>query len=431
MQTRLRMVVALIIVLGTILTGSSVRAQGAHVNTDTCQEGAFSTGALWLICIPHKDWNGDVIVFSPGYTIPSAPIDFYYLELPDGTFLPDLAESLGFAFATTSNRQNGLAVLEGADDIRDLVNFFPQVAGQNPGKTYMIGASQGGIVTTLLMEQSPTLLSGGLPMCGAVGDFQRQLNYIGDFRLLFDYFFPNVLPGGPTAVPVELANNWETVYVPQIQQLVANNPGTIDQLIRVSGAVVDPDDPATIEDTVLNLLWYNAFTTNDVVQKLNGNPYENVNRQYSGSANDALLNQRVPRFAADPAARAEVQRYETTGQLTKPMFMLHTKYDQLFPVWHQELYSQKVTPSFRLIQGTPDQYGHCNFAATELLSAFGILVLLVSIDQSADTTTTDTMQPERLTLDTIFREFSRKTGIPVEELHEAKNRLDVDVSASS
>ena len=38
--------------------------------------------------------------------------------------LPALVLSQGYAFATTSYRQNGLAILEGADDIRELVTAF-------------------------------------------------------------------------------------------------------------------------------------------------------------------------------------------------------------------------------------------------------------------------------------------------------------------
>ena len=31
-------------------------------------------------------------------------------------------------------------------------------------------------------------------MCGPVGDFQKQIDYLGDFRVLFDYYFPNIMP---------------------------------------------------------------------------------------------------------------------------------------------------------------------------------------------------------------------------------------------
>ena len=427
MRTLWRILLILVMVLGVALTGPSVSAQVEQAGTDqdTCQEGEFPTGALWLICIPDNLWNQDLIVFAHGYVPFNEPLGFYNLELPDGTFLPDLAQDLGFAFATTSYRQNGLAILEGADDVRDLVNFFPQVAGQAPQRVYMTGGSEGGIITTLLMEQSPELFNAGLPLCGPVGDFQRQLDYIGDFRLLFDYFFPNTLPGGPTVVPSELIDNWETVYVPLIKQIVADNPDEMAQLIRVSGAAVDPNDPATIETTTLNLLWYNAFTTNDAVEKLNGNPYDNIGRQYEGSDNDVLLNQSVPRFAADPAARAEVQRYETTGRITKPMFMLHTTGDEIIPVWHQEIYGEKVAPLPTFFQGTLDRYGHCNFESTEILVALGVLVLLVSIGDTIDSPEMVSIQAKNRSLDIILQDFGHKSGVPIEELRESQKQLGI------
>ena len=59
---------------------------------------------------------------------------------------------------------------------------------------YLVGVSQGGLVCTLAVEQNPGIFSGGLSLCGPIGDFRRQINYWGDFRVAFDYFFPNVIP---------------------------------------------------------------------------------------------------------------------------------------------------------------------------------------------------------------------------------------------
>ena len=32
-------------------------------------------------------------------------------------------------------------------------------------------------------------------MCGPVGDFAYQVDHIGDFRAVFDYFFPGLMAG--------------------------------------------------------------------------------------------------------------------------------------------------------------------------------------------------------------------------------------------
>lgn len=64
---------------------------------------------------------------------------FPHLSLPDGTSLPEVVQRAGFAFGTTSYRRNGLAVLEGVEDLRELRAAF--VAGVGPPrKVYATGA---------------------------------------------------------------------------------------------------------------------------------------------------------------------------------------------------------------------------------------------------------------------------------------------------
>src|SRR5262249_17679267 len=74
--------------------------------------GRLSPGALSLICVPAEGWNGALLVFAHGYVAFNQPLGFYHLSF-GGFYVPDLVQSLGFAFATTSYRQNGLAIVEG------------------------------------------------------------------------------------------------------------------------------------------------------------------------------------------------------------------------------------------------------------------------------------------------------------------------------
>jgi len=346
-----------------------------------CQDGVLPSGALSRICIPARDWNGDLVVWAHGYTAYNKPLDFQHLMLPDGTYLPDLVQKLGFAFATTSYRTNGLAILEGADDIRELVSAFPGVSGSPPRHTYITGASEGGIITTLLVEQSPELFSGGLACCGPIGDFQKQLNYMGDFRVLFDYFFPGIIPGSPVEIPQEVIDNWETVYAPAIGDELTEDRGALRQLIETSKATIDQEDLEHAVDSAIGLLWYNVFATNDATEKLGGNPYGNRLRWYHGSENDLDLNQSVERFSADAAALAEISKYQTTGRVTIPLVTIHTTGDEIVPFWHETLYFGKVRSggsSINVTQIPIRRYGHCNFTTREVLAAFGLLVLQVT-----------------------------------------------------
>lgn len=362
MTGSLKSILVGVFMLGAALVPNSARAQALP---DTCVQGVLPGGALSLTCVPER-WNGALVVFAHGYVAPGLPLGFYNLFLPDGTSLPALVQSLGFAFATTSYRQNGLAVLEGVEDIRELVAAFP-----SPVPTYVTGVSEGGLVATLLAERWPELFVSALATCGPIGSFRAQIDSFGDFRVLFDYFFPGLLPGSAVEIPPQLMANWQA-YVPLILGALAAHPDRALELMRVSRAAYDPTNPATVGNTTINMLWYNVFATNDAVAKLGGNPFGNRLRWYFGSSNDLRLNLSVRRFTASPVARASLREYETSGDLQIPLVTLHTTADEVVPFWHELLYLPKLDPSGRgrFVPLPVSRYGHCNFTASEIVGAF-------------------------------------------------------------
>jgi hypothetical protein len=406
--SRLLLIVMLLLTASVAASPASAQAGASTAAVPVpgdCRAGDLPGGALSLTCIPTQGWNGDLVIFAHGYTDPNAPLGFQNLTLPDGTYLPVLVQGLGYAFATTSYRRNGLAILQGMDDIRELAAAFPSIPGAaNPRHTYLVGASEGGIVTTLLVEQSPQLFSGGLATCGPIGSFRGQVDYWGDFRVLFDYFFPGVLPPSPVNIPDGVMANWDTQYVPAITESLAMpaNASAAQQLISSSHAAIDRAQPATVVNTALDILWYNAFATNDAHEQLGGNPYGNRLRWYWGSANDLRLNARVERIGADPTALAALQDYETSGRLRIPLVTLHTTGDDVVPYWHELLYAAKVKTSGRgsLTSIPIFRYGHCNFTSNELLAGFGILVLRSEGHQPA-------LLKQQFTLDQVQRDWSK------------------------
>jgi hypothetical protein len=354
---------------------------------------AYATGdpeypsALYQICWP-ADWNGAFIVYAHGYVSV-----FQALAIPsEAPLLAAFANSMGFAFASTSYRTNGLAIKQGVQDLAALTNIVRTEAATlfgavGPVPVLAAGASEGGSVVTLAAERYPGLLQGVLSTCGPTGSFQRQIDYLGDFNVLFNYFFPSVFanPGGgfkvtPAGVAPEVIASWPA-YAAAIAAAVNANPGAAAQLLKTAGVAVDPNDPASGLEAVFGILFYNVFATNDLIAKVGGRPFDNRGRFYLGSSNDLRLNLRVQRFSADAAARSEIaQQYETTGALQMQYVSLHTTGDEIVQFSQQPLYRLKA-----LLNGSASEhsaipifrYGHCNFQQGDLSSGLALLLLKV------------------------------------------------------
>jgi pimeloyl-ACP methyl ester carboxylesterase len=344
-----------------------------------CTTGVRPNGATYLVCMPETSCaNGNIVVFAHGFVAPGQPLTVPQSQLSvGGVSLPATLNQLGYGFAASSYSKNGLAITQGVDDTRDLVQnvLQPQFS---PRRTYLIGVSEGGLVTALSAEQLPNLYNSAGAACGPIGSFQNQINYLGDFRVVFDYFFPGLLPGSAVSIPQELITDWNSVYVPRILGALTANPSATAQLLSVTNAPVT-SDPATIGATVLELLSYNVIATNDAVATLGGQPFDNHNRIYLGSRNDLLLNLKVKRFTASPSAAAAIAaHYETSGRLMMPLVTIHTTGDPLIPYSQEALYTLKTLAAGSFFQRTNipvTTYGHCSFTSGEVLAAFAIMVL--------------------------------------------------------
>jgi|GEM_PF-318985 len=363
-------------------------------------DGTQASGAKYRICMPTPfAWNGDLLVYAHGYVAPNQPVGIPedQLYLPDGTYIPDAANFFGYAFATTSYSVNGLAVKQALDDLRDLVRIF-RAAHPTLKRVILVGVSEGGLITTLAMELYPDVFAGGLAACGPIGDFRGQVNYVGDFRAVFNYFFPGLIPGSPVSVPDWLIADWSTYYTTTVAPVLTAPTSAISvtRLLDASGVPYIPGDATTMSEGISEELWYAVNATNDASNKLGGSPFDNTTRDYG----DTAINVGVQRYAAAPAALAEIDAYyQTTGRPQIPLVTLHTTNDQTVPYWHETLYRAKVvannyTPRHDLI--TVDRYGHCNFTSAEVIQALQLLQIRVANPpplQTATATATQTSTP--------------------------------------
>ena len=378
-----------IIVLAVVITvslGAPVVAQAQSPWPSVCQEGSlpshdpqYPANQLILICIP-PNWNSQLVMYAHGYVPEQLPLALPAAELflPDGTFVPNVLLSQGFAFATTSYHKNGYAVEQARKDLNDLIkNFKTQVPGGSLQRVFLIGASEGGEIAALMIEHFPDKYDGALALCGPIGGGPYQVQYLSDFRVVFDYFFPSVFSFGVTDVPANAYLNWQA-YIQAISFAIASNPAATTQLYSVTGAALDSQDPSSSVVTAVAVLRYSIWGTNDLIATSGGIPYDNQGTVYFGSFDDAALNAGVERVESDGRARAYMRRfYQTTGELQRPLVTLHNTLDPVVPFQHEVIYgglaAQAGSSNFLTVIPVP-RYGHCSFNVQEVAGAFGLLV---------------------------------------------------------
>jgi hypothetical protein len=371
---------ALVVIILVSISGMATASADQY---GSCFEGTQPSGAVYLICMPTGNWNGDLVVYAHGYVAFNEPVEIPedQLVMPDGTYIPDLINRLGFAFATTSYRANGLIVGPAIEDLKDLVDIFHDQF-DDTRRVYLVGVSEGGLNTAMAIEQESHIFNGGLATCGPIGDFRGQINYLGNVRVLFDYFFPDVIPEGPVKIPQGVIKNWDKLYEPAIEAALRARPHATKQLLETARVPVNLLQPEENIASLVNLLWYNVFATNNATEVLGGQPFDNQHTIYRGSDNDLRLNLLVERFTADPVALAAIEAgYQTSGDPKVPLVTLHTLKDPIVPYWHETLYNIKVSMNgdSELHTNRPALgYGHCNFKIRQVLVAFGTLVFQVA-----------------------------------------------------
>ena len=338
-----------------------------------CTDGTLGA-SLTRVCFPD-DWNGGLVIYAHGYVQPDAP-----LAIPDdpigGVPAEDVITELGYAYATTSYRGNGLVADLAVADVADLEDEVRRTVRPDPTRVYLVGISEGGLVAALAAERQGERYTGVLAACGPIGDFVAQIDHFNDVRVVFDYFFPGVIPGSAIDPPASVRSGWESTYAPAVVAALTADPDAMQELAAVAGIPTAGVDAAELAAAMVEVLSYNVYGTADVQDRLGGQPYDNAERVYAGSSDDAALNDNVARFSANTLARASLSRYQTTGDPGVEISILHNTGDPVVPFFHQVLYEQAVDAagaSALLTRTDVDRFGHCSFSSTDLLAAFSAL----------------------------------------------------------
>jgi pimeloyl-ACP methyl ester carboxylesterase len=349
-------------------------------------------GALYAIYVPPS-WNGDLVLYAHGWTDPAAEI---YLpsadELGDAlnVFLED-----GYAFAHSSYSQNGWAVRQGIKETEQLLPLFRKNFGP-PDRVYIFGHSMGGLISVMLAEKHHGKVDGALPICGAVGGAAYSFDYIIDLRVLFDAYYPGVLPGNAIEIP-DWVDPFSDIYFPAFLSVLPGyfvgdytpDPAAVEMSF-VEQLGLYANNQFELAESIAQGIWIHGAGVNDLVERCGGVPFDNTEGYTHPSPliydppilNETMLNEYVEHYSIDQNCYAYLKNwYEPNGMLRIPVLSLHESRDPIVPIKHEWDYAAKVAAQGRadlLVQRTKDAWGHCgNFSPFEIKAAFDELVLWV------------------------------------------------------
>jgi len=364
-----------------VVLAAFLPALAEHSPNAAAEELGVSNGAQYAMFVPNA-WNGRLVLWAHGFVDPTAPI-----ALPDelpvdvAPWLVQLRETLlgaGYAVAYSSYAENGWAVKDGAARTHELRTLFAHRFGV-PSHVYVGGRSLGALITVMLAETYPDDYAGALAMCGPLGGGRQEIDYVANVRVLFDFFFPGVIPGNALNVP-PMEFSADSPVVKAIVAAILAEPQKAAMLAAVDQIELPYRTPSELVLSIVRPLGYNIRGTNDLLARTGGqSPFGNLNTWYTGLLlYDSTVNAGVGRFTAkDAAIRYLTDYYRPRGTLRLPLLTLHTTMDPDVPFAHEAALAKIVAATGRskwLAPQSVQRYGHCNVTPAEVLITLGRLV---------------------------------------------------------
>jgi hypothetical protein len=207
----------------------------------------------------------------------------------------------------------------------------------------------GGLIAIRVVETWPSDFAGVLPACAVAGGLARQYDYLLNVRVLFDLFYPGVLPGTAVDVPAGI-DVIEDIVNPAVTAMTFNALGAAAIASITQTPVPFATGPELVESIATAL--GGAASYPEVLELTHGQPYfDNTATQYTGALPAptlAFINANVQRFAGSPAGRTALEHnYTPTGDLRMPALTLSTPRDPVIPGFHRTVYGQEVAANGR------------------------------------------------------------------------------------
>lgn len=369
-------------------SSANVISEASSALWDRIITGETGMGSLYQLYLPRQ-WNGTAVFYAHGIRDVLEPVSLR--DQDNLGLIRDQLGQMGIAIAYSSYSENGYAEKDGVQRTHQLRGLFASAFGA-PTRSLLVGHSLGGLVAINVAEKFAGQYDGVAAFCGVVGGTQAELDHMVTTRLLFDLFYPGVLPGSYDQPPSGFI-----IGVPERDKIIATitaNPLGLAAIASVAQANLqfNPASPQAQTQMVTSLitaLSFHARGADNVLPLLNGFPFDNLETTYTASQIPllpqpvlsgilAMINANAPRRAGDPSAMNYTERnFTPSGALRIPTLTLHNRWDPLVPFFHEPMFGDRVAKAGAaglLVQRTRNEYGHCNFTVAEQVQAISDLL---------------------------------------------------------
>ena len=334
--------------------------------------------AVYQIEMPDK-WNGEAVYYAHGFAGFGTEVS---VDPPPKALREQLIAN-GYAWAASSYSENGYVPGIGADDTLALKRLFEEKFGKAK-RSYLVGASMGGNVVALSLENFPNEYDGALAVCGALAG-EEQIDFLVSWTALAEFTSGVKIPIG------EGSKDVATILLQQLPKALGSPDAPTDkgkQFVSSVRMLTGGPRPFFLEGFKEQYLANFGLALLDPERKsLAASASTNEGVKYTIEPGLGLTNEQldagVRRFKANPASRdasTHPDAVPTSGKISKPLLTLHGTGDLFVPISQEQSYRKKVEAAGKadlLVQRAIRSGGHCKFSAEEFTTAFTDLVAWV------------------------------------------------------
>ncbi len=355
----------------------------------TCWAGKDEAGAYYWVAKP-QNWSGNLVIHAHGG--PTLGRHVKAERAVEDFNRWSIWIRSGHAFAVTSYRQGGVALMSAAEDIARLLPVAAKLVGPTK-KVIVHGQSWGAGVAARALEEGGVFskvepkVDGLLLTSGVLGGGTQSYNFRLDLRVIWQAVCENHPRSSEIQYPLwqglaskdakmskedltQRANECLGLDKPEYERTEKQkeNLKTIVNVIKI------PE-----KSIVGHLAWATHHFQDIVFNRLNGrNPFGNENVQYQGSSDDEALNKSVLRYKADLSAVADFGKdTNPTGNIALPILTMRGIKDpiafvELADTWEKSV--EKAGHSANMVQLYTDDQEHNYLSDAQYIAMMNALL---------------------------------------------------------